>query len=102
MRWTDETHRAAYRCGNTTSFSTQDQRGGMNLTRPIRTLRALVRAPHLFACTMDGSLSSTSPTKLSAALLLRNPLSRACRHRLGSPAQPGHTFAPFLPSIEST
>src|ERR1700741_2318906 len=97
MRWTDAGHRAPYGCGNTTSFSTEDQRGGMNLIPPIRTLRVLVRAPHLFAWNMDGSLSSPSPTTLSAALFLRNPLLRACRHRLGYPAQPGRTFTPFLP-----
>src|SRR5215468_10724736 len=90
MRCTDEGQRAAHCCRNPTSLSTPDQRSRMKLISPIRTLRVLPRAPHLFAWTTNGSFLSASPTTLSAALFLSNPLSHACPHPLRSPAQPGH------------
>ena len=99
MRWTDAGHRAPYGCGNTTSFSTEDQRGGMNLIPPIPTLRVLVRAPHLFAWNMDGSLSSPSPTTLSAALFsailsyAHAVIGWATRHSLGEPSH--RSFPPI-------
>src|SRR5215469_6653483 len=102
MRWKDEGQRAAYRCGNPTSLSTPNQRGGMKLISPIRTLHVLPLAPHLFAWTTDRFFLSASSTTLSAALLLSHPLSRACPHPLDSPAQPGHTFTLFLSTIELT
>ena len=68
------------------------QRGGMKLISPIRKLRVLRRAWHLFTLTPDRYFLSASPTPLSAAILLRNPLLRACRQSLRSAAHPRHTL----------
>jgi hypothetical protein len=71
----------------------------MKLISPIRTLRVLPRAPHLFACTTDGSFLSASPITLSAALFSAvlshaHALSRwALRHSLGTPS---HCSVPQL------
>src|SRR6267378_3267427 len=100
MRWTDEGHRKAHRCRNSTSFSTTDQLRGMRLLSPTRKLCVLPGAPHLCAPPSNRSLLLASSTTVLAILFRRSQFPRARCHASCPAAQSPHELTPLLPTIE--
>src|SRR5258708_22171232 len=100
MRWTDEGHRKAHRCRNSTSFSTTDQRCGMRLLSPTRKLCVLPAAPHLCALPSNQSLLLASSTTVFAILFHRSQFPRARSPVSRPPEQPLHGVTQLLLTIE--
>src|ERR1700686_3578543 len=100
MRWTDEGHRKAHRCRNSTSFSTTDQLCGMRLLSPTRKLCVLPGAPHLCAPPLNQFFFPLSSTTVFAILFRRSQFPRARCHVLCPPEQSRHGLTPLLPPIE--
>src|SRR5580704_16626268 len=100
MRWTDESHRKAHRCRNSTSFSTTDQLCGMRLLSPTRKLCVLPGAPHFCAPPSSQSLLLASSTTVFAILFLRSQFPRPRCHVSCRAEQARHGLTPLLPTIE--
>src|SRR5437660_12537587 len=100
MRWTDEGHRKAHRCRNSTSFSTTDQLRGMRLLSPTRKLCVLPGAPHLCAPPSNESLLLASSTTVFEILCCRRQFPCA-RCPVSCPAEQSPQCLPSLvPPIE--
>src|ERR1700747_1893227 len=100
MRWTDEGHRKAHRCRNSTSFSTTDQLCGMKPLSPTRKLWVLPGTPHLSASPSNRSLLTPSSTTVFKILFRRSQFPRARCHVSCPAAQSRHGLTPLLPAIE--
>jgi len=75
----------------------------MKLISPIRTLRVLLRAPHLFAWLTDGPFSfPLSNHTLRCTFYQQSSLTRMPFIPWAPQHSPGHTFTLFLPTIELT
>jgi hypothetical protein len=96
---TDEGHRKAHRCRNSTSFSTTDQLCGMRLLSPTRKLWVLPGAAHLSASPSNRSLLPPSSTTFFAILFRRSQFPRARCHVSCPAAQSRHGLTSLLPAL---